>query len=166
MSTSNRQQGNWFWHFQVFTLSIRTLKSNHWYRTRESLGINIPCLLSLHRNGKTLNFVINPPNSEQVKNLNIYPKCFLLLLTSSPSGNRCYNTNIDQTYINFQTSVCLTRVLLSDLRYFLYVLSYVSSSTLTVERLSSIYSWTNELTLRVFDRTWVKKFQKSEGVKN
>jgi len=54
-------------------------------RTRESLGINVPCLLSLHRNGKTLNFVINPPNSEQVKNLNIYPKCFLLLLTSSPS---------------------------------------------------------------------------------
>jgi len=54
-------------------------------RTRESLGINVPALLSLHRNGKTLNFVINPPSCSGVKNLNIYPRAFLLLLTSSPS---------------------------------------------------------------------------------
>ena len=56
-------------------------------RTRESLGINIPALMSLHRNGKTLNFVINPPaQMASIKQLNIYPKCFLLLLGSAPSG--------------------------------------------------------------------------------
>jgi len=51
-------------------------------RTRESLGISTPALLSLYKNGFTLNFIINPPSANPSHH-HVYSKSFLLLLSGS-----------------------------------------------------------------------------------
>jgi hypothetical protein len=58
-------------------------------RTRESLSVLKPALLSASQNGFNSNFIILPPG-QAISNLNIYSAAFLVLLTDTNLGKACF----------------------------------------------------------------------------